>query len=52
VLRSLDPNRWSADLSWKDKVFTREQPFVDPDESRRSLERKEQYRSLRRSGAL
>ena len=46
------PYRWSADESWKEKVFTKEQPFLDPDETRRWLERKEQYRALRSSGSL
>jgi hypothetical protein len=45
------PYEWSADRSWKDKVFTKEQPFLDPEATREWLERKEQYRALKGTGA-
>ena len=48
----ITPYRWSADESWKEKVFTKEQPFLDPDATRQWLERKEQYRALKALGTL
>ena len=35
------PYEWSADHSWKDKVFSKAQPFLDPEATRTWLERKE-----------
>ena len=46
------PYEWSADHSWKDKVFTKEQPFLDPETTRKWLERKEQYRNLKAAGKI
>ena len=46
------PYEWSADHSWKDKVFTKEQPFLDPESTRKWLERKEEYRDLKASGKI
>ena len=37
---------WSADHSRKDKVFSKAQPFLDPEATRTWLERKEKYRAL------
>jgi hypothetical protein len=34
------PYEWSADRSWKDKVFSKTQPFLDPEATRTWLERK------------
>ncbi len=44
------PDEWSADHSWKDRVFTKEQPFLDPAATRRWLERKAAYRQAKATG--
>ena len=46
------PYEWSADHSWKDKVFSKEQPFLDPEATRKWLERKDAYRALKSSGKI
>jgi hypothetical protein len=46
------PYEWSADHSWKDKVFSKAQPFLDPEATRTWLERKETYRALKGTGRL
>ena len=46
------PYVWSANASWKDKVFTPEQPFQDPETTRKWLERKQAYRELKAAGQL
>ena len=46
------PYEWSADHSWKDKVFSKEQPFLDPEATKKWLERKERYRALKAAGKL
>jgi hypothetical protein len=46
------PYVWSEDTSWKDKVFTKEQPFLDPEATRKWLERKEEYRALKATGKI
>jgi len=46
------PHEWSADHSWKDKVFSREQPFLDPEATRKWLERKDAYRALKSGGKI
>ena len=46
------PYEWSADPSWKEKVFTKEQPFLDPEATRKWLARKEQYRALKTTGEI
>ncbi len=38
------PYEWSADHSWKNRVFTKQQPFLDEAATARWLERKEAYR--------
>ena len=43
---------WSADHSWKDKVFSSEQPFLDPEATRKWLERKDAYRALKSTGKI
>ncbi len=43
------PYEWSPDHSWKDRVFTKAQPFLDAAATERWLERKEAYRQ--RKGA-
>ena len=46
------PYEWSADHSWKDKVFSSEQPFLDPEATRKWLERKDAYRTLKATGKI
>ena len=46
------PYEWSADHSWKDKVFSKAQPFLDPEATRTWLERKETYRALKGTGTI
>ncbi len=46
------PYEWSADHSWKDKVFSKEQPFLDPEATKKWLERKNAYRALKSSGKI
>ena len=46
------PHEWSADHSWKDKVFTKAQPFLDPESTRKWLERKDKYRDLKATGKI
>ena len=49
---SVTPYEWSADQSWKDKIFSKEQPFLDPEATRKWLERKEKYRDLKATGKI
>ena len=46
------PYEWSADRSWKDKILTKEQPFLDPESTRKWLESKEAYRALKAAGKI
>jgi D-proline reductase (dithiol) PrdB len=46
------PYEWSADHSWKDRVFTPEQPFLDPEATAKWLAYKQRYRELRAAGRL
>ena len=46
------PYEWSADHSWKDKVFSKAQPFLDPEATRTWLERKEKYRAVKRTRTI
>jgi D-proline reductase (dithiol) PrdB len=46
------PYEWSADHSWKDKIFTKEQPFLDPESTRKWLARKDEYRKLKAAGKI
>ena len=41
------PYEWSADTTWKDKVLTKEQPFLSEDATEKWLKRKEAYREVR-----
>jgi D-proline reductase (dithiol) PrdB len=38
------PYEWSSDTSWKDKVFTKEQPFLTGEAKERWLQRNQAYR--------
>ena len=46
------PYEWSADHSWKDRIFSKEQPFLDPEATKKWLERKNAYRALKSSGKI
>jgi len=46
------PFAWRAGDSWKETVFTLEQPWQDEEETRQWLARKERYRQLRAAGKL
>ena len=46
------PYVWSEDASWKDRVFTRAQPFQDPEATQKWLARKQAYRELRATGTV
>ena len=46
------PYEWSADHSWKERVFTAAQPFLDPEATQKWLARKEAYRQLRAAGTV
>ena len=46
------PYELSADSSWKDKILTKEQPFLDPEATRKWLEQKEAYRALKAAGKI
>lgn len=48
----VSPFEWSADHSWKERVFTKAQPFLDPAATEKWLARKEHYRELRSQGQL
>jgi len=41
---------WSADTSWKDKVLTKEQPFLDAESTEKWLTRKAAYKELKATG--
>jgi len=45
------PYEWSPDHSWKDRVFTKAQPFLSEDATEKWLKRKQAYRELRGTGA-
>jgi hypothetical protein len=46
----MTPFEWSPGASWKEKVFTPEQPFLDEAATERWLQRKDAYRRERQSG--
>jgi hypothetical protein len=48
----VNPREWSPDHSWKDKVFSEEQPFLSADATETWLKRKEAYRELKSSGKI
>ena len=48
----VSPYEWSADHSWKERVFTKAQPFLDSGATEKWLARKERYRELRHEGKL
>jgi hypothetical protein len=42
------PLVWSEDSSWKRKIFSKEQPFMEGEVYQRWMEAKEKYRKLKR----
>ncbi len=46
------PYEWSADRSWKDKILTKAQPFLNPEDTRKWLASKETYRALKATGKI
>jgi uncharacterized protein (DUF2141 family) len=48
----VNPEVWSADASWKARVFTKAQPFLSGDATAKWLKRKQAYRDLKGSGRL
>ena len=44
------PYVWSVDTSWKDRVLTKEQPFLDPESAERWLEGKAAYKAMKAAG--
>lgn len=46
----VNPEAWSADPSWKGRVFTKAQPFLTEDATAKWQQRKATYRSLRATG--
>ncbi len=48
----VNPREWSPDHTWKDKVFSEEQPFLSEDATEKWLKRKEAYRELKSSGKI
>ena len=48
----VNPHKWSPDQSWKEKIFSREQPFLPEDAKEKWLKRKEAYRGLKATGKV
>ena len=48
----VNPHAWSGDHSWKDRVFTKAQPFLSEDATEEWLKRKEAYRDLKKSETI
>jgi D-proline reductase (dithiol) PrdB len=48
----ITPYEWSPDQSWKERVFTQAQPFLDPEATDKWLANKERYRELRATHRL
>jgi hypothetical protein len=46
------PFEWSADHSWKERVFTKAQPFLDTAATDRWLKRKDAYRESKAGGKV
>jgi hypothetical protein len=47
----VNPHEWSPDHSWKEKVFSSDQPFLSEEATQKWLERKQAYRDLKATGA-
>ena len=48
----VNPHVWSPDPGWKDKIFSKEQPFLSEDAKEKWLRRKDAYRELKGSGKV
>ncbi len=48
----VNPHAWSPDSSWKDKIFSKEQPFLAADAAEKWLKRKDAYRELKATGKV
>jgi D-proline reductase (dithiol) PrdB len=46
------PHEWSPDHSWKERVFSAEQPFLSEEAAEKWLKRNEGYRELRAEGKI
>ena len=46
------PYEWSPDTSWKDKVFTKEQPFLAGEAKERWLQRNQAYRNRKNTSKV
>jgi D-proline reductase (dithiol) PrdB len=46
------PYEWSPDTSWKDKVFTKEQPFLAGEAKERWLQRNQAYRDQKNTSKV
>lgn len=46
------PFRWPRGDAWKDKIFTKEQPFLEGEVNERWLRDKEDYRRLKKDGKV
>jgi len=46
----VNPHEWSSDHAWKDRIFTKEQPFLSEAATEKWLKRKQAYRELKSSG--
>jgi hypothetical protein len=48
----VNPEAWSADASWKQRVFTKAQPFLTEDATAKWIQRKAAYKTLRAAGKV
>ena len=48
----VSPHEWSPDHGWKDRIFSKEQPFLSEEATEKWLKRKDAYRDLKASGKI
>ena len=48
----MTPHEWSPDASWKERVFTKAQPFLSEDATAQWRQRKQAYRDQRVTGTV
>jgi hypothetical protein len=48
----VNPMRWSDDESWKERIFTKAQPFLGPEAEQKWLARKAAYREAKSAGEV
>ena len=46
------PFDWAEGETWKDKIFTKDQPWKDADEEKEWLAKKKLYRKLKKEGTV